>query len=160
MAALARATAIIAGLAAEDLASVVQASVVTAKATTAIPFVGIIDVLFDPHRSWCRAIVATGDRVAGVAIVFYIINVGLVCEERAVSPADIFGRERRSAGHLFRVANHAVGFQFGLLVAAGWRVAGVAFRVGRDCQDRRFRRLLMATIAIEFLPVGKKIGDM
>ena len=90
--------------------------------------------------------------MASQAIVVGVTDMRFVRELRVVSFA-CSGKHRRIVGGLLSVANDAAGFLRGFLVAAGRRMANVTFVVSGDADQSRFLGLLVAKIAVGFLPI-------
>lgn len=126
-------------------------SAVVATETSAAAAFSRAQMLFDSERCRRRLIESAGDGVTHIASPSHIRDVLFVGELRAVSAADIFCREGLNAHRLFRVANLAIGFVGGFLLAACRRVTGVAFLMRWDGQDCGSGFLLVAEIARELL---------
>lgn len=139
------------GFATEHSAAVMPSAVVATETTFAAALIGR-SVRGDFQRRGRILFVAAADRVAGHAIAIGVTDVRFVCELRGKRFARA-EKYRRIVHCLLRVTNNAAGFLRGFLIAARWRMADVTFVVGGNAEQRRFRRLLMAEIAICALPV-------
>lgn len=103
--------------------------------------------------------IAAIDRVASHTITIGVSDVSFVSELRVERLAGA-SQHRRIIHRLLRVANDAAGFLRGFLIAAGRRMANVTFVVRGNAEQCRFRRLLMAEIAIRCLPVRQFVSRM
>src|SRR5262245_36513878 len=93
VASVARASAFTPRFPTEDLPPIVHSAIVTAEASTTGALRIIIKMLFDPDRGRRGLIVSACYGVAHITFPAHIFDVSFMREERAVSPAHIFGRE-------------------------------------------------------------------